>query len=678
MDPKASTASAPPCPLIGAAVSVRGDAASADTELAASIESSSSESPVSTVLKTDERVLARVTDGIYRQPGSAIRELVSNAYDADAARVVITTDRPRFQTLTVEDDGMGMTPKALAHLLHHIGGSAKRSHEGADLGITDSADPTRSPSGRRLIGKIGIGLFSVAQLTHRFQIITKTAADPFRTVASVVLRQYSDNGESPHDDSALAPDEQGEYEAGRVEIWREPALDQDSHGTAIILTDIRPQTRDTLRSRDLWVAIDSDQDLAPQEARDLSPPEFHIGRVQRGDSDVRQSDAGGFYDSLPWSREDEPRTAFQKLVRAVWNQLEHGIPNPQLERIFDYYLRMVWQLSLAIPAPYVAGSPFDLSLQDSVYLFDVPKSVKAAPEEFQLTGDATVRSSRSIGSAAQDGSDFTVLIDDLQLARPLVFADLPSTSHAVKKPILFVGRCREEFDGIPRELTGGPLEFEVYLLWAPKIAPTEHQGVLVRVHGSSGTLFDPTFMRYQVSEQTRLRQISCEIFVSEGLEAALNIDRESFNYAHPHVVYITKWLHASLRRVATAQKRIAADIRRGTREAAAAEEEEVLSSVAATAWRIESDDPGSKPPPVDFDDSAEEPTSVQPGAYRFRRAPVFGERSRQRTRQDQSTERKLRAVVQLLAAYGVLENLTRRQQERLLAGLRKILEASEQ
>ena len=101
-----------------------------------------------------------------------------------------------------------------------------------------------------------------------------------------------------------------------------------------------------------------------------------------------------------------------------------------------------------------------------------------------------------------------MLIDDLQLARPLVFADLPSTSHAVKKPILFVGRCREEFDGIPRELTGGPLEFEVYLLWAPKIAPTEHQGVLVRVHGSSGTLFDPTFMRYQVSEQTRLRQIS--------------------------------------------------------------------------------------------------------------------------------------------------------------------------
>lgn len=182
-----------------------------DADLASQIEASSGDAPVRTVLRTDERVLARVTDGIYRQPGSAIRELVSNAYDADAKRVVIKTDRPRFRTITVEDDGIGMTPSTLAHLLHHIGGSAKRSLEGAGLGITSSADPTLSPSGRRLIGKIGIGLFSVAQLTHRFQIITKTADDPFRTVATVALRQYSDDMTPP-------PDERENYEAGLVNI----------------------------------------------------------------------------------------------------------------------------------------------------------------------------------------------------------------------------------------------------------------------------------------------------------------------------------------------------------------------------------------------------------------------------------------------------------------------------
>ena len=382
----------------------------ADADLAADIEGSSSDSPVNTVLRTDERVLARVTDGIYRQPGSAIRELVSNAYDADAKQVVIKTDRPRFHTLSVEDDGMGMTPAALAHLLHHIGGSAKRSREGAELGITSSTDLARSPSGRRLIGKIGIGLFSVAQLTHRFQIITKTSGDHFRTIASVVLRQYSDKG-------APTPDEQGAYEAGLVTIWREPAADADSHGTTIILTDIRPQTRDTLQSRDLWAAVDSDPALAPGEAREVRPPEFHIGRVRADDADVLQGNADAS-NSLPWSRDDRPEVAFEKLVKAVWQHVDRGMPNPQLERIFDYYLRMVWQLSLAIPAPYVFGNPFDLLLQDKLYLFEMPQPGRATPAEFKLTYDETIRTRKSIGSAADVGREFTVLVDDLRLARP--------------------------------------------------------------------------------------------------------------------------------------------------------------------------------------------------------------------------------------------------------------------
>ena len=517
-----------------------------DAKLAAEIKASSIKSPFDTVLRTDDRVLSRVTDGIYRQPGSAIRELVSNAYDADATQVVIKTDRPRFRTLSVEDDGLGMTPEALAHLLHHIGGSAKRSLAGAELGITSTTDPTRSPSGRRLIGKIGIGLFSVSQLTHRFQIITKTAGDRFRTIALVVLRQYSD-------ESVLTPEESGEYEAGLVKIWREPAADTHSQGTTIILTNIRQQTRATLQSRNLWDAIDADPELGPAEARDIGPPEFHIGRVRSDDANVLQGDAETYH-SLPWSRDDRPQAAFKKLVEAVCQNVVGKSPNPKLERIFDYYLQMVWQLSLAIPTPYVFGNPFDVPFQDTLYFFEMPQYVRAAPAEFELTKDETIRSTRSIGSSANVGGDFTVLVDDLQLARPLLFADLPQTSHAVKKPILVVGHCREEFESVQTEFTGGPLEFEAYLMWAPKIAPTEHQGVLVRVHGSSGTLFDPTFLRYQVSEQTRLRQISCEIFVSEGLEAALNIDRESFNYAHPHAVYVTKWLHAALRRVATVQK----------------------------------------------------------------------------------------------------------------------------
>ena len=78
-------------------------------------------------------MLARITDGIYRQPGSALRELIANAYDADANNVYIQTDAPRFSTIRVRDDGRGLSIEALANLIHHIGGSPKRTQEGIGL-----------------------------------------------------------------------------------------------------------------------------------------------------------------------------------------------------------------------------------------------------------------------------------------------------------------------------------------------------------------------------------------------------------------------------------------------------------------------------------------------------------------------------------------------------------------
>ena len=146
-----------------------------------------SRQPVETMLATDERVLARITDGIYRQPSSALRELISNAYDADATEVVILTDAPRFAQISIRDNGLGLTPEVLEHLVKHIGGSVKRSEEGPGLGVTAKADSNKSPGGRQLIGKLGIGLFSVAQFTRHFLIITKTKGDSYRTIADITL-----------------------------------------------------------------------------------------------------------------------------------------------------------------------------------------------------------------------------------------------------------------------------------------------------------------------------------------------------------------------------------------------------------------------------------------------------------------------------------------------------------
>lgn len=643
-----------------------------ELRLVASIRAShGTESIVQTTLKTDERVIARVTDGIYRQPGSALRELISNAYDADATRVVIKTDAPRFERISIEDNGHGMGPEALAHLLLHIGGSAKRSEAGPGLGVTDEHDPMRSPGGRRLIGKIGIGLFSVSQLTHTFQIITKVKDDDHRTVATVALRQYAD------EELALSQDgEKRKFESGKVNIWREKAVDTESHGTTIVLTSIRPQARDTLRSRDIWNAIEQNEAQSDAEEKQaIDPPPFHIGRVDQSGELLKET-AGKIW-ALPWEKGDPPAEAFNKLVQCVWDEVERSTPNPQLDRIFDYYLRMVWQLSLAIPLPYVDGHLFDMDLDGWAEAFSLSNQPKGAAQRIEVAG-APLREKADLHDPVGLIGKFDVFFDDLKLARPLKFKGLPSTNNALKNPLVFIGKCREEFKKLPRELSGGPLAFEAYLFWTPKVAPVEHQGSLIRIHGSSGTLFDPTFMRYQVSEQTRLRQITCEIFVSEGLDSALNIDRESFNNAHPHSVFITKWLHSALRQLASAQKRLASEVRAHTRDESKGAAVSEIQRVASEIWRQEADDPAARPPSIELSATGKR-GEVGGETYVFSRTAVLptrvGVRPSKIKARDSILEEKLKAIAQVLASFGLLDAVPKRKQEKLLKAIYEILDA---
>lgn len=648
-------------------------------ELVAQIRSNvGSEHFVSTTLKTDERVIARVTDGIYRQPGSALRELISNAYDADATRVVINTDAPRFERIMVEDDGHGMTPEILTHMLFHIGGSAKRSESGQQLGVTASDDPFCSPGGRRLIGKIGIGLFSVSQLTHKFQIITKTKDDPFRTVATIVLKQYND------EEMASIEDGKKKFESGRVNIWREKAADAATHGTTIILTSIRPQARDTLRSREIWDAIRQEEvSSEPDEGSSIEPPKFHIGHIDN--SEKRQESVGTYTSlaSLPWKESSTPSEAFQQMVQTVWDEIGQSSPNPKLERIFDYYLRMAWQLALAVPLPYVEGHLFDMPLSGWAEAYKLSNQPKGSAQKLEFKKDRRpIREVLGLLDPADSAGQFDVYFDNLKLARPLKFKNLPTTSNALKMPLVFFGKCREVFSKVPKELSGGPLAFEAYLFWTPKIAPTEHQGSLIRIHGSSGTLFDPGFMRYQVAELTRLRQITCEIFVSEGLDSALNIDRESFNNAHPHSVYITKWLHEALRQLATAQKKLASEIRAQSRDESKGIVVSEIQRVANDVWSQESGDSTSSPPAIELSDKDHMAGAVG-DAYVFARSAVAPKSTTAKTTTKQRAregvlEEKLKAIAQVLASFGLLDSVNKRKQEKMLKAIYKILEAPEE
>lgn len=619
--------------------------------------------PAEAVLHTDDRVLARITDGIYRQPSSALRELISNAYDADATEVYIDTDAPRFSRIDIRDNGNGMDEAALSRLIHHIGGSSKRTKFGKDVGTTATGDPALSPRGRRLIGKIGIGLFSVSQLTSHFQIITKIKGTDYRLFADVILNTYNESDEEEAAD--------GNYETGSVRVVAVPAKDKEAHGTQIILRNLRPRARDILRSRERWDRFHEQAELEEGE-RDpaVSAPIFHAGVLAKEPDPNDKQLVFLHAPSLPWSDRDSPLEKFERLRDALAEQVGTAQDRPELAKTLDTYLTTLWTLSLSAPLEYLRKHPFDLTDEDEPASFLLTNARGRAPALERKAGETIRAAARLTSSAEAPGGGFKVFVDQVELRRPITFEWWATERQAVSNPLIFVGQFAPDLSKVPVGVRGGDLEFEAYLFWNSKIVPKENNGVLIRINGASGALFDDTFMKYQVSEQTRLRQITAEIFVTKGLDAALNIDRESFNFAHPHYVLLSNWLHRALRQLTNTHKALSDAIRGQQADAAQTASANRLDRYVARQWQSARRDPAERPPKVEVvKDQRLAASRRQEGAIAFDRSKLSAANAppgRHASRETSRRETKLKAVATILDGFGVFNEMPYEDQHKLL------------
>src|SRR5437870_393875 len=113
-------------------------------------------------IRVHEKALAHLSRGLYRSPASALRELVSNAWDANATVVRINTNYPNFLTLSIEDNGVGFTKEEFEKLMEGgIGNSQKRPVQETLI------------HGRPVIGRLGIGMLGIAQICGSFVIISR-------------------------------------------------------------------------------------------------------------------------------------------------------------------------------------------------------------------------------------------------------------------------------------------------------------------------------------------------------------------------------------------------------------------------------------------------------------------------------------------------------------------------
>ena len=221
------------------------------------------------------------------------------------------------------------------------------------------------------------------------------------------------------------------------------------------------------------------------------------------------------------------------------------------------------------------------------------------------------------------------------------------------------------------------LQFEAYLFWNSLIIPKQHQGVILRVGNASGTLFDRTFMGYQVSEQTRTRQITGEIFVRQGLDDAINLDRESFNYAHPHYQYLMRWLHSALRQLTNRQK----DIGRKSRFEKLAKDgqktRDKVEDLVGTALRERGVEDIPEVALLDKYRLSDAKQLRRQGTIALRRDVVVPPSGAKLTTAEEErqklSEKKAVAIVQLLQGWGLLEELSYEDQEKLVRDILNIV-----
>ncbi len=101
--------------------------------------------------------ILRELSGVYKPFVKAFKELISNAFDADAESVLVGFSDD-FSSVTVTDDGQGMSPFEFRGDFARIGGGSRRW----------AGDKTRK--GRLRIGSKGIGFLALARYCDRLEV----------------------------------------------------------------------------------------------------------------------------------------------------------------------------------------------------------------------------------------------------------------------------------------------------------------------------------------------------------------------------------------------------------------------------------------------------------------------------------------------------------------------------
>ncbi len=170
--------------------------------------------------------------------------------------------------------------------------------------------------------------------------------------------------------------------------------------------------------------------------------------------------------------------------------------------MFDFYSKTMLEIALNIPIPYLDN--WHAGIVKEKYIQKVSKLAE---------------------------ENFCVKYDGAELRKPILFS---GNEKCISGEFSFEGD-RVSAEGYFYATHG-------------KMKPADIQGVLVRIRGSSVGIYIKDFLGFPSTEAALFQNwTSCEIYASDELEEAMNIDRVKFRETHPAFLELRNEFHRQLR-----------------------------------------------------------------------------------------------------------------------------------
>ena len=127
-------------------------------------------------ISVDKRIVRILSESTYENFPRALKELITNSYDADARTVKVSIDIKK-ETLIVEDDGKGMNEHDFSFYISIAGKKREKEDNTTQLG-------------RKIIGQFGVGFLSIFPFFKSYRIESKKSGTRSTLHADIPLFKY--------------------------------------------------------------------------------------------------------------------------------------------------------------------------------------------------------------------------------------------------------------------------------------------------------------------------------------------------------------------------------------------------------------------------------------------------------------------------------------------------------